>query len=58
MVSQLLFGELCEILDQSGRDWYRIRVKFDGYEGWCQPAHLAEVNEADYESAGLALTPE
>jgi cell wall-associated NlpC family hydrolase len=58
MVSQLLFGECCEILDQSGRDWHRVRVKFDGYEGWCQPAHLVEVNEAEYESAGQALTPE
>lgn len=58
MVSQLLFGECCEILDQAGRDWYRVRVKLDGYEGWCQPAHLVEVNEAEYDSVGLALTPE
>jgi cell wall-associated NlpC family hydrolase len=58
MVTQLLFGECCEILDQPGRDWYRVRVKFDGYEGWCQPAHLVEVNEAEYETSALALTPE
>lgn len=58
MVSQLLFGECCEIVDQAGRDWLRVRVKFDGYEGWCQRAHLVEVNEAEYENAGLALTPE
>jgi cell wall-associated NlpC family hydrolase len=58
MVSQLLFGECCEILDQDNRDWYRVRVKFDGYEGWCQPAHLVEVNEAEYDLAGQALTPE
>jgi hypothetical protein len=58
MVSQLLFGECGEILDQAGRDWLRVRAKFDGYEGWCQRAHLVEVNEAAYENAGLALTPE
>jgi cell wall-associated NlpC family hydrolase len=58
MVSQLLFGECCEILDQAGRDWYRIRAKFDGYEGWSQSAHLVEVDESEYESAGQALTPE
>ena len=58
MVSQLLFGECCEILDQASRDWYRVRVQFDGYEGWCQPAHLVEVDEPEYESAGQALTPE
>ncbi|HEV3413917.1 MAG TPA: C40 family peptidase [Puia sp.] len=58
MVSQLLFGECCEILDQSNRDWYRVRARFDGYEGWCQPAHLVEVNESEYESGTFAMTPE
>jgi cell wall-associated NlpC family hydrolase len=58
MVSQLLFGECCEILERAGRDWSRVRVKFDGYEGWCQPAHLAEVDNAEYDSPEQALTPE
>ena len=58
MVSQLLFGECCEVLDQANRDWYRVRVKFDGYEGWCQPAHLVEIDGAEYETPVQALTPE
>jgi cell wall-associated NlpC family hydrolase len=58
MVSQLLFGECCEVLDQANRDWYRVRVKFDGYEGWCQPAHLTEIDETEYASEARALTPE
>jgi cell wall-associated NlpC family hydrolase len=58
MVSQLLFGECCEILDQANRDWYRVRVKYDGYEGWCQPAHLTEVDDTEYESTWQVLTPE
>jgi gamma-D-glutamyl-L-lysine dipeptidyl-peptidase len=58
MVSQLLFGECCVVLDQANRDWYRVRVKFDGYEGWCQPAHLVEIDEAEYETEVHALTPE
>lgn len=32
-VSQLLFGETYQIL-QSERDWIRIRMDHDGYEGW------------------------
>ena len=58
MVSQLLFGECCEVLDQASRGWYRVRVRFDGYEGWCQPAHLVEVNEWEYDGTAEALTPE
>lgn len=58
MVSQLIFGECCEILEQTKGDWWRIRVRYDGYEGWCQPAHLAEVNEEEFDNGGNALTPE
>jgi hypothetical protein len=39
MVSQLLFGELVEILEEAD-DWTRVKSVADGYEGWCQPAHL------------------
>lgn len=33
MVSQLLFGETFTVLE-SFRDWHRIKVTIDGYEGW------------------------
>jgi len=58
MVSQLVFGECCEILEDTHRDWRRIRGKYDGYEGWCQPAHLVEVDDEEYEANGVMLTPE
>jgi gamma-D-glutamyl-L-lysine dipeptidyl-peptidase len=58
MVSQLVFGECCEILEQADRDWTKIRVKYDGYEGWCQTAQLTEVDDAEYEAGIDALTPE
>jgi len=44
MVSQLLFGELVEILESTD-DWVRIKSVADNYEGWCQPAHIMVVNE-------------
>ena len=43
MVSQLLFGELIEILE-SNDDWVRIKSVADNYEGWCQPAHIMEAS--------------
>ncbi len=58
MTSQLVFGESCEILEETKGEWYRIRVKYDGYEGWCQLTHLAEVGAAEYDEEYSALTPE
>lgn len=33
MVTQLLFGELCEVLD-TNKQWNKIKVEYDSYEGW------------------------
>lgn len=41
MVSQLLFGELCEVIEEVS-DWKKVRCQFDGYEGWCQDYHVIE----------------
>lgn len=57
MVSQLIFGECCEILEQV-KEWRRVRIQYDGYEGWCTSSHLTEVDQVEYESARTALTPE
>lgn len=40
-VSQLLFGESCELLESSG-DFVRIKVLYDSYEGWCQATQLKD----------------
>src|ERR1700743_1601173 len=58
MVSQLIFGECCEILEQNKDQWSRVRIKYDGYEGWCTSSHLVEVDESEYETAVTLLTPE
>jgi cell wall-associated NlpC family hydrolase len=34
-VSQLLCGELAEILSKGERDWVYVRCLHDGYQGWC-----------------------
>jgi len=33
MVTQLLFGDLIEILDKH-KNWYKIRIIADEYQGW------------------------
>ncbi len=43
MVSQLLFGELAEVLEEE-KTFTRIRCAYDGYEGWCQSGQLASIN--------------
>ena len=57
MVSQLLFGETCDVLEQVNRDWCRVRGRFDGYEGYCQPAQLtvARAKGVEAEAGGEAL---
>ncbi len=55
MVSQLLFGEKSIAIDQCD-GWVKVRLKYDGYEGWCQQSHLAEIDEAHYTNVDKDLT--
>jgi cell wall-associated NlpC family hydrolase len=41
-VSQLLFGEICEVVE-SGRDFVKVKSVYDGYEGWCQENQLEQL---------------
>lgn len=47
MVSQLLFGETCEITAETGK-WVRIRCDFDGYEGWTYRPSLTLLSDQQY----------
>jgi len=57
MVSQLIFGECCELLE-STKDWAHIRGSYDDTRAGCQSTQLVEIDEADYEKGSNALTPE
>src|SRR5690606_22014280 len=48
MVSQLLFGESFEILDQKA-EWTLIKSAHDEYEGWIESKQLIEISFAFYE---------
>jgi hypothetical protein len=56
MISQLIFGECCELLEQA-KEWTRVRVKYDGYEGWCTTSHLTEIDDSEFTAAQTPLTP-
>ncbi len=48
MVSQQLFGEKSFILEKVVDNWVKIQLKYDGYQGWVQQSHLAEIDEEHY----------
>lgn len=49
MVSQLLFGDLYEVLEwNASREWLRIRIAADGYQGWIGHKLHHAVTEAFY----------
>lgn len=56
MISQLLFGE-CGIVTETTKDGFaKITVKADGYGGWCQLAHMAEIAKELYDAGTTELT--
>jgi hypothetical protein len=58
MVSQLLFGERCQILGREKDGWALIRCRHDGYEGHMQLNQLTEIPEEAYRWEDFGLMPE
>lgn len=48
LVSQVLYGEAFKILEQR-KNWSRIRLSFDSYEGWIDNKQYLEITEANYQ---------
>jgi len=47
IVSQILFGEHFEIIEQF-KQWSRIKMQFDDYEGWVDSKQYQLISEANY----------
>lgn len=47
MVSQLLFGEHFEIISTE-KDWLRIRIAYDDYEGWIPALQSTPIDPEDF----------
>ncbi|MFT5157052.1 MAG: hypothetical protein ACI9NN_001517 [Bacteroidia bacterium] len=43
MVNQLLYGETYEVLEETSKDWLKIRGDFDGYEGYMASNQFTQV---------------
>lgn len=43
MVTQILFGESCEILEEE-KYWTKIKMDYDGYEGWIDHLQLKKID--------------
>jgi gamma-D-glutamyl-L-lysine dipeptidyl-peptidase len=50
MVSQLIFGEACDLLEYKD-EWVRISVVHDRYEGWTLRSHLQQVPVLNLDAA-------
>ncbi len=57
MISQLLFNETCELLEED-KEFVKIKCDYDDYEGWCQKKQLSELinneNVIGYTSAFIS----
>lgn len=57
MVSQLLFGETAEVLEES-TGFTRLRGLYDAYEGWCQSAQVTGIESGEISGDDTVLTAE
>jgi hypothetical protein len=48
IVSQVLFGEHFKVLEQL-KQWSRIKMQFDGYEGWVDSKQYQSISESNYD---------
>ncbi len=48
LVSQILYGEHFKILEQR-KNWSKVRLAFDKYEGWLDNKQYLEITNEDYE---------
>ena len=54
-LTQMLFGELCEMLEEKPR-WNRIKLHFDGQEGWVDSKMITPMSSQEYETYHRALS--
>lgn len=48
MISQLLFGELVEILERKGRQWVKVRCAHDNLVGWVATNQLEAITPNEF----------
>ena len=59
MTSQILFGEMVEVIEQKKQNWWLVRQVFDDYTGWLDPKQIKVISDDDAEkikSSPLTVT--
>jgi hypothetical protein len=49
LVSQLLFGELVEVLENKGRQWAKVRCHWDNFIGWVAANQLKPITPSEFQ---------
>lgn len=44
IVTQMLYGETCEIVQRKNKSWVKVKLDYDGYVGWVDPKQLFGVS--------------
>ncbi|WP_417428530.1 NlpC/P60 family protein [Halpernia sp.] len=57
IVTQLLFGESVAVLEVKS-NWTKIKMDFDGYEGWMDTKQISEISVADLQNRKVNLITE
>lgn len=47
-ISQVLFGEIFEVIEEHAQ-WRKIKLAYDGYEGWIDQKQFYEISSEQYE---------
>ena len=48
MVSQVLYGEFYKLIEKK-KNWVKIRLEWDGYEGWIDQGQVYQISRKDYD---------
>lgn len=54
LVSQVLYGDFFKVLEKR-KKWSRIRLDFDGYEGWIDNKQYQEITESDFKELQVSI---
>lgn len=49
-VTQLLFGEVVEILEMKGKSWAKVRCQWDNYIGWVDARQIKPITLSEFKS--------
>ncbi len=50
ILSQLLFGELAEVVEEKGRKWSKVRCVWDNYVGWVASNQIKPITPSEFET--------